>query len=83
MYLFYMALCLRYLKDVEEEATPNVEEAPKKKKSKLHHWLLHDGIAGWFMQSVCSVTLSGVKYFIKTNFVLTLISMMVSVWLEQ
>ena len=79
---FYIALCVQCLqsKDVEEGATPNVEEAPKKKKkSKLRHLFSHDGVTGWLIQSVRSVTLNSVQYFIETNFVLTLISMMVSV----
>jgi len=65
--------------DAEAEATTDLppEETPKKKKGKKHHWFSHDGIGGWLMQSICSVALNSVKYFIKTNFVLSLISMMV------
>jgi len=73
---FYIALCVQCLqsKDVEEGATPIVEEAPKKKKntSKLRHLFSHDGITGWLIQSVRSVTLNSVQYFIETNFVLTI-----------
>jgi len=65
--------------DVEEGVSTDLpsEEISKKKKSRLRHWFSHDGIGGWLMQSIRSAALKSIKYFIKTNFVLTLISMMV------
>jgi len=80
--LFYTIIELVHhlqVTDVEAGATTDLysEEIPKKKKSRLCHWFSHDGIGGWVIQSIRSAALKGVKYFIKTNFVLTLISMMV------
>ena len=81
MYSIFEIVQHLQLMDIETGATTDhpPEETPKKKKNKLRHWFSHDGVAGWLIQSVRSAILKSVKYFIQTNFALTLVSMMVGV----